>query len=356
MFLLHKEKVEIVVLNCARPLTECLLRMINDRIRLSWAEANPAEASENLKRHLRFRLPNSFSFLSSSYRGGADTFVNILIGPLQPSPIPLPGLTALLPCSHTLGHDLGAWLSERVHCVCSTSVWALPSVSRGSKLLSWCLCIGTQPSHSVLCPFPRAGGAQPRTPFPGSVWRHFHRLCFPPPPPSPPSSIYFPNLVRLPCSSLIGPWKIIAVWKSLAGWNFLFGKQLPAPLPASTLCGQGCTCTPAPDTVLPAPALPSWPPFCSLFTLQLCFPAGFSPPPRELLCFLPAYLFSLCKAHCLEREWALVKQNPTCHPQQLCKARFLLTPGRTCFHCFLSKAVYLQDGLLADVFSAAVQL
>lgn len=35
MCLLHKEKVEIVVLNCARPLTECLLRMINDCIRLS---------------------------------------------------------------------------------------------------------------------------------------------------------------------------------------------------------------------------------------------------------------------------------------------------------------------------------
>ena len=35
MFLLHKEKVEIVVLNCAQPLTECLLRMINDCIRLS---------------------------------------------------------------------------------------------------------------------------------------------------------------------------------------------------------------------------------------------------------------------------------------------------------------------------------
>lgn len=35
MFLLHKEKVEIVVLNCAQPLTECLLTMINDCIRLS---------------------------------------------------------------------------------------------------------------------------------------------------------------------------------------------------------------------------------------------------------------------------------------------------------------------------------
>lgn len=35
--------------------------------------------------------------------------------------------------------------------------------------------------------------------------------------PLPLSSIYFPNLVRLPRSSLIGPWKISALWKSLAG-------------------------------------------------------------------------------------------------------------------------------------------
>lgn len=62
MFLLHKEKVEIVVLNCAQPLTQCLLRMINDCIRLSRAEANPAKSSENLKRHLRFRLPKPFHF------------------------------------------------------------------------------------------------------------------------------------------------------------------------------------------------------------------------------------------------------------------------------------------------------
>lgn len=62
MFLLHKEKVEIVVLNCARPLTGCLLKMINECIRLSRAEANPAESSENLKRHLRFHLPNPFRF------------------------------------------------------------------------------------------------------------------------------------------------------------------------------------------------------------------------------------------------------------------------------------------------------
>lgn len=35
MFLLHKEKVEIVVLNCAQSLMQCLLRVINDCIRLS---------------------------------------------------------------------------------------------------------------------------------------------------------------------------------------------------------------------------------------------------------------------------------------------------------------------------------
>lgn len=295
MFLLHKEKVEIVVLNCARPLTECLLRMINDCIRLSWAEANPAEASENLKRHLRFRLPNSFSFLSSSYRGGTDTFVNILIGPLQPSPLPLRGLAALLPCSHALGQDLGSWLSEREHCWCSTSVWALPSVSQSSKLLSWYPCISTQPSHSALCPFPRATGAQPRTPFPDSVWRRFHWLCFPPPPPPfPPSSIYFPNLVCLPCSSLIGPWKIIAVWKSLAGWNFLFGKQLPAPLPASTLCGQGRTallhqalCSqhqPCPPDRRSVPCL-----HCSFASLQI-------PPLRAALFFSSLFIFPLQSA------------------------------------------------------------
>lgn len=116
-------------------------------------------------------------------------------------------------------------------------------------------------------------------------------LGSPPPPSSPPSSIYFPNLVRLPCSSLIGPWKIIAVWKSWAGWNFLFGKWLLAPF--SCLhpgVGQGLYLH-SPHQIQPCPADPQ-PCSASLFTLQL---ASLQVLPCKLLGFFQPVYFPSAK-------------------------------------------------------------
>lgn len=204
----------------------------------------------------------------------------------------------------------------------------------------------------VHCPLPltkgrsgRAGGGLAWDPHPSLIagfGRWLHELGSPPPPPpSPPSSIYFPNLVRLPRSSLIGPWKIIAVWKSWAGWNFLFGKWLLAPFsrlrPGAGqrlyLCShsQIQPCPPDPPALL-----------CLPVYIAACFPAGF---PLQASGFLPAYLFSLCKVHCLERERALNKTKPATL-SSFAKQDSCLLLGRNVSAVFLARCFISRRGHL----------
>lgn len=234
-----------------------------------------------------------------------------------------------------LGHGLGVLLWEGERCpsgACQCALWL-------SFLVSF-----YQHTRLTQCPQPlpqsRAAGGSgwdphpvpqlPREAFSQALLSSSSLSPFP----------VFTFLIWFVC--LAPPWlahgKLVHFGNPWPGEiSFLESGSRP-PLPASTpqqAAGRGLTCAPCTRTPLgprtiPAPS-PALPPrsHCSLLPCRF-------PPPCKLLGFFPAYLFSLREVHRLEKEWALVKQKQTCHPQQLCKARFLLAPREKRFHCFLS--------------------
>lgn len=245
--------------------------------------------------------------------------------------------SSLIPCGPGVGKRFGCFCPRKG--MLSREYVAMLSGFQDSSLPSWWLCSGGWGWHSVLSPFPREGLGElggglslgPVLPWLalGGGFMSWALLPLP--------LLVFTFLIW--CVCLAPPW--LAHGKLLQFGNpgqgeisFLESCSWPLFLPPPQ-CAAGSV----PALPLPAPALPSWPPalLCSasLFTLQL--DALQVPPPHKLLRGgFPAYLFSLCKVHRLEREWALLKQNQAGHPQQLCKARLLLTPREKCVHCFLS--------------------
>lgn len=222
----------------------------------------------------------------------------------------------------------------------SHAFWLSGQLSAVLVALQWSVRLPQCPM-----PFPRgrAGGGSAWDPYShGWLWEEVSELGSPP---SPPSSIYFPNLVRLPRSSLIGPWKIIAVWKSWAGWNFLFGKLLLAPFPASApVRGRGCTCASSagssPALLTRSPAL-----LCLPVYIAACCPAG-SPPASFWGIFFPAYLFSLCKAHASRGNELWLNKTQPATLSSFARQDSCLLLGRNASTVFLARCFLCRRGRL----------
>lgn len=128
------------------------------------SRSEPSRVFRKPQKTSEVSLAKSLSFLSSSSRGGADTFVNIPAQPLQPPSLPLRGLAALASCGAVIWDTVWVFFSEKGNVALRERV----DVHSGS--LSRCLSISTRGWHGVLSPFPRAGlqgaGAGTLTPFP----------------------------------------------------------------------------------------------------------------------------------------------------------------------------------------------